>query len=197
MAELTVSALTLSSLLFLAGVGVALTFLVLQSARRDWRVLSRSGARAKGPLPPLTEDTELDSALLAFAQEWGSTFDTPGDRAKLEGAFGRLHVEFFAGDTFDGKRGLTVSAQSVKVAARAWGLGRTALFHELVHWALWNLTGEPDPDHQGDRYPGWGPEHDVLIGKLKARFRKVEEGAEPEVSEKTAKGSCGTCERAL
>lgn len=197
MPEVTVFLAVVGSLLLLGGIGTTLTYTVVRSARRDWRTLSRSGARLKGPLPPLAKELEeLDSALLAFAQEWGEAFAS-GEQAKLEGALGKLHVEFFAGDTFEGKRGRAVGPRHVQVAARVWGLGRTALFHELVHWALWNLTGEPDPDHQGDRYPGWEPEHDALIALLSKRFRKVEEGSEPEVSGKTAKGMCGTCERTV
>lgn len=38
-------------------------------------------------------------------------------------------------------------------------ISRTALGHELIHIVLWNTTGEPDPDHEGDEYKGWGPKH--------------------------------------
>lgn len=35
----------------------------------------------------------------------------------------------------------------------------TAFTHEFVHYALWSINGEPDPDHEEDTYKGWTKEH--------------------------------------
>ena len=35
----------------------------------------------------------------------------------------------------------------------------TAFTHEFVHYALWSISGEPDPDHEEDTYKGWTKEH--------------------------------------
>jgi len=56
-----------------------------------------------------------------------------------------------------------------------FSLGRTALFHEIVHAVLWRqgfFSG--DPDHQGDTYKGWTDDHNDLIRAMNARV--IEEG---------------------
>lgn len=53
-------------------------------------------------------------------------------------------------------------------------LGRSSFFHELVHVVLWNLQGDPDPDHLGDKYSGWEEEHEELIFELRTRYLFLE-----------------------
>lgn len=56
-----------------------------------------------------------------------------------------------------------------------WPLGNTALFHELLHWAFWNLERDPDPDHAAGDGP-WTSAHDKWIGELKRDYREMTNG---------------------
>ena len=48
----------------------------------------------------------------------------------------------------------------------------TALIHELIHLALFVSFGDPDPDHEGDKYSGWTVNHTQLIDKVAARLHE-------------------------
>jgi hypothetical protein len=149
-------------------------------ARQGWTRLPKTGTRVRGASPVTPEETE--SALRAFAQEYAKAFDVPV--ARFDALLSKLQIQWMPGDFFEidymGKpakgRGLTASRTFIKVAARDQGLGHTALFHEMVHWTLWNLTGEPDPDHEKARYPGWTEAHTRLVKELKSRFKRIEAG---------------------
>jgi hypothetical protein len=178
---------------------------------RQLKLLPKSRAYILGPPPPALRDAveECDTALMAFIEEWRQRFGAEqGYRAKvaLQGAV----LEFVEGDSFLDNvgrkvRGLTLGRKEAKIAARHKGLGATAFFHEPVHMVLWSLSGEPDPDHEGDAYgaPGlrWTEEHNDMIRTLKRRFAWVEEkgaveGEEPELSGPVdGTLTCGTCDR--
>lgn len=56
-----------------------------------------------------------------------------------------------------------------------FSLGRTAIFHEIVHAVLWRqgfFYG--DPDHEQDTYKGWTAKHNDLIREMK--LLAIEEG---------------------
>lgn len=46
-------------------------------------------------------------------------------------------------------------------------ISNTSLFHEIVHIMLWNLYGEPDPDHEEKAYSGWDLMHTQIIRDMK------------------------------
>lgn len=199
MVGIGVSLISLLGLLVVGGIPLLILIWVFVDSRKGWRALSRSGASWRGELPPLApRSEELDSALLAFVEAWGSRFGE-NQRHTLKRRMRFLWITSSPGDSFEHRgqqlRGITHGFRTIEFAARAWGFGRTALFHELVHWALWNLTGEPDPDHTGDSWKGWTAEHDALIESLKMRFRDVEEGTLEAPELETA--ICGSCERKL
>lgn len=51
-------------------------------------------------------------------------------------------------------------------------MSESALIHELVHLAIRAQQGEHgDPDHEGDKYPGWTKAHSELIYKTKQMLR--------------------------
>ena len=66
--------------------------------------------------------------------------------------------------------GLTLSPTYIWVYQREKedSISQTSLVHELVHVALWatNPHSHGDPDHEGDKIPGWTPAHTALIGKI-------------------------------
>lgn len=49
----------------------------------------------------------------------------------------------------------------------------TALVHELMHYALLLSTGDPDPDHEGDKYGHWDKRHTKLISNLSYEIREM------------------------
>lgn len=51
-------------------------------------------------------------------------------------------------------------------------ISRSSFTHELVHLALWAQGGTPDPDHEGDSYPGWTPAHTTFIHEFNAVLEK-------------------------
>jgi hypothetical protein len=175
------------------------------------KLLPKSRAYILGTPPPALRDAveECDTALMAFIEEWRERFGAEqGYRAKV--ALQSAVLEFVEGDSFEAPngmsvRGLTLGRKEAKIAARHKGLGATTFFHEPVHMVLWSLSGEPDPDHEGDAYgaPGlrWTEEHNEMIKALKRRFAWVEEknareGEEPELSGPIdGTLTCGTCKR--
>jgi hypothetical protein len=166
-----------------AGVVAALGIpaFILLRARLSWTRLPHTRAFVQGEGPP---PASQDDALLAFADAWRQRgFDGADDALR---SFERLHIAWREGQYFtqpdvkgpDGEllkmRGRTLSPKHMIVAI--WDgavLGDTAFFHELTHVALWVTTGEADPDHKGDRWPGWTEEHDDMIRELKSLYRLV------------------------
>jgi hypothetical protein len=59
--------------------------------------------------------------------------------------------------------GLTHGNSVILVSKGSGELWKTSLVHELTHIALMATTGTADPDHLGDKYPGWTEEHSGLI----------------------------------
>jgi hypothetical protein len=146
---------------------------------RFWRTvdkmteLPRSGLLMLGEGAPPPE--QVDQAIMDFIDEWGRTFG--GGRVALFEEIEGALITWHAGDSFpnprpSGKnlRGLTVDKRRIEVAARDGPIGNTALFHELVHLALWNLNDDPDWDHDGDQAEGWTKDHDIMIKRLKERW---------------------------
>ena len=69
-------------------------------------------------------------------------------------------------------RGATLSEsmiiifQSLNGPDRHERICESALAHELIHTVLWKINGEHgDPDHLGKEYPGWTPDHGMVIQK--------------------------------
>ncbi len=68
--------------------------------------------------------------------------------------------------------GVTHSPWDVEIATLDPGSGvpltlrQSALAHEYVHVALWNVTGDPDVTHAAEEGP-WTPVHDALILALR------------------------------
>lgn len=138
-------------------------------------MLSGAFTSRNGPPPAL-----VDGAIADFVDEWGRVFT--GGRKEVAAAFDGLHIKWHKGDTFSHKksalhtgidvRGVTNGKKSIEVALRSGTIGDTAFFHELVHVTLWNIAGEPDPNHEDDHdWDTWKPEHNDLVARLKERWR--------------------------
>ena len=112
-------------------------------------------------------------ALDAFVSGW-EDYDFPKVPA-VETAMGELLVEWKPGDYFEagGKkfRGLTKSKRHIQLAERNGApIGRTAIFDELMHVALWVTTGKPDENHEAEGRGDWSDRHSELRQKLKRDF---------------------------
>jgi len=54
-------------------------------------------------------------------------------------------------------------------------IAATALVHELVHSALWSLSGyHGDPDHEGLEFDGWTREHTIFIHKTNSLLAQLD-----------------------
>lgn len=67
-----------------------------------------------------------------------------------------------------GKLWVMVSTQDVNYVDVP--LHRTAMWHELMHVALWNIEGDPDHDHEDGEGP-WTDDHNEFVGILKERAK--------------------------
>lgn len=94
-----------------------------------------------------------------------------------------LHVEWTDADIVvrgrpsPGVTGLTLLPEGVvHVRVRPLPLN-DALTHELVHWALFHLTGNADPDHEAARYgTQWTQAHNDLIKQVDFDLRALRAG---------------------
>lgn len=69
-------------------------------------------------------------------------------------------------------RGLAINKHTIKVASNSQPISKSSLAHELVHVVLWNLypSSYGDPDHLGDKYPGWTKKHSLLKDTVNLRL---------------------------
>lgn len=126
------------------------------------------------------QDESLAEAIDVFSDEYASKFNlSDEDHNKLITALSEITVECREGDHVDFKwngqdeRAIAVTLSPTYVLMsvdKTMSIGRSSIFHELTHVALWNLQGSPDPDHLGEDYHGWTPEHEELIFLLRMRF---------------------------
>lgn len=190
-------------------------FLIVRERLR-WQRLPHTRALVAGDGPP---PASQDLALLAFIDAWKERGF--GGHEKLRAAMPKLHIAWRVGRYFTMKdtgelkmTGRTVSPKSIVVAIwEGASLGDVALFHELTHWALWVTTGEPDADHEEERYKGWTPQHTAMIVELKSLHRMKEGRAlkqaltvvgdngvtvveEPVAIDESVR-YCGTCDRVV
>jgi hypothetical protein len=116
----------------------------------------------------------IHAALEDFMEEWSSRFGPdPKTREALKG----LDIYWIPKPAFYARgikaAGVVDNRNRIRIAAPPGiHLGQTAFFHELVHLMLWHTQGDPDPDHEGDAWAGWNPEHSELIEELNKRWRE-------------------------
>lgn len=135
----------------------------------------------------LFKPEETMQALLIFKECWSTMID----KRDLKPALDKLNI-FWKKEPIDLKRAYTIDGKTFSKAA---GIARTkkdvdvwiydkdkkpeevkisgtALVHELIHVILWNLNGEPDPDHEGPTYEGWTKAHTELEEEVRKRLRE-------------------------
>jgi len=69
--------------------------------------------------------------------------------------------------------GITITKSSVWIYAPPWveRICDTSLIHELVHTSIWSINNKHgDPDHTGEKYPGWSYLHSKLIQDVNAEL---------------------------
>ena len=135
----------------IAGVGGAVAMQAVRVASRYRRL--KCGARIRGLKG---RDDECNRALLAFLREWGMYFGV-AESAILREEISSLKIHFLVSERVLAETGRMVSRNAIEVLDRG-PLGRSALFHELVHWANWQLYGDPDPNHAAPN----GPPHKTI-----------------------------------
>lgn len=189
--------------LFLASVVGLLSwwaFLLYKSTTR-WKQLPGGGMilQSDHPFP----DADLRAGITIFMATFEEKF---GPNLEVHEYIWSTRIEWREGNDFPlndqfGRRayGWNPSGNHIHVAVRDGGnLANTALFHELVHVVLRATNGSPDPDHEGDRFPGWTPEHTALERESKAAFTawwlentgaSLVDSAAPAASE----GVCASC----
>tara|TARA_Y100000592_G_scaffold97089_1_gene167004 strand:+ start:435 stop:1040 length:606 start_codon:yes stop_codon:yes gene_type:complete len=122
-------------------------------------------------------------ALQTFRRSWEEVF---GTTAAVDAVFADLLItwqgpsaEDYAAYSTDGTyhtnvslRGVTLSDSMIIVFQSAGGFDHhericeSALAHELIHAVIWKINGEHgDPDHLGKEFPGWTPDHGMVIQK--------------------------------
>lgn len=115
------------------------------------------------------EDIEVFASLHHLCIEWKAEAWTSPYYTNEEGE----PTLYIAGQTFNPRDiHVWVGKPDEEIG---FSLGRTSLFHEIVHTILWRqgfFYG--DPDHQQDSYKGWTDAHNELIVEMKKRA--IEEG---------------------
>lgn len=83
------------------------------------------------------------------------------------------------GKTFSKASGLTRTKKDIDVwvfdknkSPEEIKISGTALIHELIHVALWELEGDPDADHEGNLYKGWTEKHSQLEREANKRLKE-------------------------
>lgn len=125
-------------------------------------------------------------ALRVFISEWSEVIGTSGFVLK---AFDGLIITWknheadpiYSGYTVDGflltdvsVKGSTLDKSTVHIYRDDYGqnnhtrICESALAHELVHIVLWHIYGHGDPDHLGNKYPGWTHKHSLVVQKTNA-----------------------------
>jgi hypothetical protein len=127
----------------------------------------------------LPEPKDISFSIVVFESEWTKTF---GKSDALLVALNSLFIEMDEEDkavTGYTKSGVKFIDAKIVGLARTptwiWihatptdRLCQTSLVHELVHIALWadSPAGHGDPDHEGEKYPGWSLEHSAFIDRV-------------------------------
>jgi hypothetical protein len=128
------------------------------------------------------DEERVSIAMHTFLKKWKEQFPHNAiGRKGVEGALNSLSTEFSGvkktanAYTVDGTyskdlpvSGLTLAPEWIWVRIRPGErLCQTSFVHELVHVAIWALNGtDGDPDHLGDKYPGWKLEHNIMIQEI-------------------------------
>ena len=138
--------------------------IILPVIMRRGKILKRSGVKATNCPVALGV---LDAEIMRFRDCWPHK----GDKYRLQRAFYRLVIKFEPGKHFDnyanGEKavGEVVSKYCIRLASDTPTMRRGALHHELVHWALLVLEGDPDSNHNSPG-GGWGAGHDQMLRRL-------------------------------
>ena len=69
--------------------------------------------------------------------------------------------------------GLMIDDTTIWVWAEDYQLSETSLIHELTHIALRHTCGEPDADHEGDKYVCWDDRHSEFIDSVNQVLKSV------------------------
>ena len=132
-----------------------------------------------GPIPSQWI-SELDDMLDKLEELWVDRVGTRGDfRRAMDG----LTLEYFKGNSLvvidQGSprkfSGIFISKKYAKIAIKKGGLGNTATAHEIGHIVLAHTPPhyEADPDHEGDRWPGWKPEVTAVTEEVNISFQMI------------------------
>ncbi len=176
MGALVTTIAVVASLVVISGFYVGL--LVYRS--RQWITLPGTGIKQTDqPFP----DAEVFQAVKIFEGVWRDNF---GLNQKVLDAIWTVKIKWIHSMGFDlpepydlRATGWNPSGNTVWVATRmSENIAATALFHELVHVVLRLTTGESDPDHEGDEYPGWTSRHTEAKREAQHRFSewRISEG---------------------
>jgi len=133
--------------------------------------------------------TDVSMALQLFYVYWEEWFGDPADAV-----FNNLNnimiewkphsLPFKNGYRVDGTLvvegkavGLTLDKGHIVVKIESGqNIYDTSLVHELIHASIRaaNPGGQGDPDHEGDQYQGWTPEHTLFIKEINAILRLMD-----------------------
>ena len=124
-------------------------------------------------------DAKLFMAISLFVENYAETFEIP--QREVWNMLSSLKIELSAipktvSGAYDinGKlvadvpvTGLALSKDYIWVEIRTSQIWSSSLAHELVHIIIWRANQvHGDPDHEGDQFSGWSPEHTQFIKRF-------------------------------
>ena len=126
----------------------------------------------------LPESRDVALAIVVFADEWAVTF---GKSCETLDALHELMVEwssairkvsgyYLNGQPYVNREvvGLALSPRWIWIKIQPGkNICSTSFVHELVHVAIWAIKEtDGDPDHEGNKYPGWSPAHTEFVKRV-------------------------------
>ena len=124
---------------------------------------------------------KIHTTLDLFYKKWKTRYGDPEGR--VYSTLNNMMLDWDPKKKYIDNSGFTVDGKQMKGYVRGitllpgyiwlWHdkrydrIAASALVHELVHSALWAMDGNHgDPDHEGDLFEGWTPDHTLFISEL-------------------------------